>query len=166
MMCSRGLSGSVFGKVHMGCFGTLQNHKGIVAPAVQGNKLDSKKSLLPSKLSLQVQPSRLSSSGDHVALWTAEKVVSGVLLPVIPLALMFPTPALDYLMAFAITIHSHWGIEAIVVDYIRESVFGPVIPKLGVALVYALSAATLGGLFYFTYSDVGLSNAIRMLWKL
>ena len=58
------------------------------------------------------------------------------------------------------------GIEAIVVDYVRESVFGTVIPKLGVALVYALSAFTLGGLFYFTYSDVGLANAIRMLWKL
>lgn len=58
------------------------------------------------------------------------------------------------------------GIEAIVVDYVRPSIFGPVIPKIAVGMVYALSALTLGGLFYFNYSDVGLVQAIKMLWKL
>ncbi len=58
------------------------------------------------------------------------------------------------------------GIEAIVVDYVRPSVFGEMIPKISVGLVYALSFITLGGLCYFTYTDVGLVNAIKMLWKL
>jgi len=53
-----------------------------------------------------------------------------------------------------------------VVDYVRPSVFGEVIPKIAIALLYAFSVLTLGGLCYFTYSDVGLVAAIKMLWKL
>jgi len=109
---------------------------------------------------------QMSATGDHVTLWTAEKIVSGVLVAVVPLAFIFPSAILDYLLAFSITIHSHWGIEAIVLDYVRPSIFGPVIPKISIAAVYALSALTLGGLFYFIYTDVGIVNAIKMLWKL
>ena len=58
------------------------------------------------------------------------------------------------------------GIEAIVVDYIRPSVFGNAIAKASVGAVYLLSAMTLGGLAYFIYTDVGLINAVKMLWKL
>ena len=65
-------------------------------------------------------------------------------------------------------LHSHWGIEAIAVDYIRPSLFNgsTVIPNIAVALVWALSAFTLGALYYFAYTDVGIINAIKMLWKL
>ena len=67
-----------------------------------------------------------------------------------------------------LVLHSHWGVEAIVVDYIRPSLFGgsTVIPNLAQALVWALSAFTLGALYYFNYTDIGLVNAIKMLWKL
>lgn len=58
------------------------------------------------------------------------------------------------------------GIEAIVVDYVRPSIFGKVIPKLAVGAVYALSFFTLGGLCYFIYTDVGIINAVKLLWKL
>jgi len=109
---------------------------------------------------------QMSATGDHVTLWTAEKVVSGALVAIVPLAFIFPSAMMDYLLAFSITIHSHWGIEAIVLDYIRPSIFGAVIPKISLAAVYLLSALTLGGLFYFTYTDVGIVNAIKMLWKL
>jgi hypothetical protein len=34
------------------------------------------------------------------------------------------------------------------------------------SLVWALSAFTLGALYYFAYTDVGIINAIKMLWKL
>ena len=34
------------------------------------------------------------------------------------------------------------------------------------SLVWALSAVTLGALLYFNYTDVGIINAIKMLWKL
>jgi len=114
---------------------------------------------------LQVLPLRNSSHGNHVPLWTAEKALSAALLPLIPAAFMFPSPIMDYILAFSLAIHSHWGIEAIVVDYVRPSIFGPVIPKLAVGLVYVLSALTFGGLCYFTYSDVGLTRAVKLLWR-
>ncbi|ODN02655.1 putative succinate dehydrogenase [ubiquinone] cytochrome b small subunit, mitochondrial [Orchesella cincta] len=109
---------------------------------------------------------RLSSTGDHVTLWTAERVLSGILVPLVPITFLMPSQPLEYLLAFGFTLHSHWGIEAIVVDYVREQMFGPVIPKLALGAVYGLTALTLGGLFYFIYSDVGLIQAIKMLWKL
>ena len=33
-------------------------------------------------------------------------------------------------------------------------------------LVWVLSAFTLGGLYYFSYTDVGIINAIKMMWRL
>lgn len=54
------------------------------------------------------------------------------------------------------------------VDYVRPVLFGgsTVIPNLAVGAVYALSAFTLGALYYFNYADVGIVNAIKMLWGL
>jgi len=120
--------------------------------------------LLSKTSSMQVQ--KRSSSDNHVTLWTAERILSGALVPLVPLAFVMPSAGLEYLIAFGLTLHSHWGIEAIVFDYVRPSVFGPVIPKLAMAAVYGLSAMTLGGLIYFIYSDVGLVQVIKMLWKL
>ena len=53
-------------------------------------------------------------------------------------------------------------------DYIQPArCFGStVIPKLAVGAVWALSAFTLGALYYFNYADVGLVHAIKMLWSL
>lgn len=107
-------------------------------------------------------------SGDHVKLWTAERVVSAVMIPGFIGPFLYTTPATDALLCTLSVLHSHWGVEAIVVDYIRPSLFGgsTVIPNIAQALVWALSAFTLGALYYFNYTDVGLVNAIKMLWKL
>jgi hypothetical protein len=51
-------------------------------------------------------------------------------------------------------------------DYVRESIFGKALPKIAVLAVYLLSSVTLGGLFYFNYTDVGIGQAIRMFWAL
>jgi len=112
--------------------------------------------------------SAVQSSGDHVRMWTAEKVVSLAQVPAIIIPFLHTTPATDALFCTLAVLHSHWGIEAIVVDYIRPSLFNgsTVIPNICVALVWALSAFTLGALYYFAYTDVGIVNAIKMLWKL
>eukprot|EP00090_Calanus_glacialis_P034020 TRINITY_DN5672_c0_g1_i1.p1 TRINITY_DN5672_c0_g1~~TRINITY_DN5672_c0_g1_i1.p1 ORF type:complete len:148 (-),score=38.14 TRINITY_DN5672_c0_g1_i1:149-592(-) len=108
------------------------------------------------------------SSGDHVRMWTAERAVSIAQIPAILIPFLHTTPATDALFCTLAVLHSHWGIEAIVVDYIRPSLFNgsTVIPNFCVALVWALSAFTLGALYYFAYTDVGIINAIKMLWKL
>lgn len=53
-----------------------------------------------------------------------------------------------------------------VIDYVRPIIFGSVIPKISLLLVYALSAATLGGLLYFNYNDIGITALIKKLWAL
>ncbi|XP_059477226.1 succinate dehydrogenase [ubiquinone] cytochrome b small subunit, mitochondrial [Neocloeon triangulifer] len=108
----------------------------------------------------------MSAGGDHVALWTAERVLSVGLLGIIPAAFIVPSATMDYLLAVSLVMHSHWGIEASVIDYIRPNIFGPVIPKVAIAALYGVSIAALGGLIYFTYGDVGLVNAVKMFWKL
>eukprot|EP00088_Acartia_fossae_P015518 TRINITY_DN18515_c0_g1_i1.p1 TRINITY_DN18515_c0_g1~~TRINITY_DN18515_c0_g1_i1.p1 ORF type:complete len:146 (-),score=22.87 TRINITY_DN18515_c0_g1_i1:114-551(-) len=108
------------------------------------------------------------SSGDHVKMWTAERVVSIAQVPAVILPFMFTNPVTDAMFCTLAVLHSHWGIEAIVVDYIRPALFNgsTFIPNLCVGLVWLLSAVTLGSLFYFNYSDVGIVNAIKMLWRL
>ncbi|XP_064470702.1 succinate dehydrogenase [ubiquinone] cytochrome b small subunit, mitochondrial-like [Ornithodoros turicata] len=107
-----------------------------------------------------------SADASHVAVWKAERLLSAALLGIVPGAFLFPCPAMDYLLAASVTMHIHWGVETIVVDYVRPTVFGNVIPKVAVGAVYALSMLTLGGLFYFNYSDVGVAKAIKMFWAL
>lgn len=92
--------------------------------------------------------------------------MSAGLLGVIPLAFAAPSlPGIDYALALALVSHVHWGVEAIVVDYIRPTIFGEVLPKVSLAMVYLLSALALGGLFYFNYTDVGVTKGLKMAWQ-
>jgi len=108
------------------------------------------------------------SSGDHVKMWTAERAVSLAQVPACIVPFMWTTPATDALFCTLAVLHSHWGIEALVVDYVRPVLFNgsTVIPNICIGLVWLLSAVTLGALYYFNYTDVGIVNAIKMLWKL
>ncbi|KAL0819401.1 hypothetical protein ABMA28_007514 [Loxostege sticticalis] len=127
---------------------------------------EGKTPILDSVRSFRTSPVRLSDEKphDHSKLWVIEKAVSAALVPLIPLGLLMPNKLFDSLLAILITAHSFWGLEAIAVDYVRASVVGPLLPKLAIALVYLLSFATLGGLFYIITHDVGICNSIRQLW--
>ncbi len=50
-------------------------------------------------------------SQDHVRLWSAERAVSAVLIPVSILPFIYTTPATDALFCTLAVLHSHWGIE-------------------------------------------------------
>lgn len=124
-----------------------------------------KNSLVPSQY-LATSAVVKSGSGDHAKMWTAEKVVSLIQIPALVVPFMWTTPVTDALFCTLAVLHSHWGVEAIVVDYIRPSLFGgkTLIPNICQGLVWFLSGLTLGGLYYFNYTDVGIINAIKMLW--
>lgn len=126
----------------------------------------ARKQMLP-QLSFATSSAR-PSSGDHVKMWTAERAVSLAQVPAVIVPFLWTTPVTDAMFCTLAVLHSHWGIEAIVVDYIRPVLFGgsTFIPNLCVGLVWLLSAVTLGALYYFNYTDVGIVNAIKMLWKL
>lgn len=103
---------------------------------------------------------------DHSKLWVVEKITSALLVPIIPLALIAPNKVFDSALAILVVAHSFWGLEAIAVDYVRAGVFGPIIPKMAIGLVYLISIATLGGLFYIITHDIGIGNSIKQLWAI
>lgn len=102
----------------------------------------------------------------HDLHWRLERYLSLGLLGVLPAAAVIPHPIMDYAVAVSLVVHTHWGLEAIVSDYVRPSIFGPTIPKLSLWLVNILSMLALGGLFVFNYTDVGITQATRMLAKI
>ncbi|XP_017031486.1 succinate dehydrogenase [ubiquinone] cytochrome b small subunit, mitochondrial [Drosophila kikkawai] len=111
-------------------------------------------------------PRMASAGGSHTLLWTVERVVSAGLLAVIPAAFIAPSQVLDALLAVSVVIHAHWGVEAMVVDYMRPSVVGNILPKVAHIALIIISVATLGGLFYFIQNDVGLANGIKRFWAI
>jgi len=136
--------------------------------AVKSQLLTATSAVNTSQQRTELSTTAVRKSGDHVKLWTAERAVSALIIPGFIGPFLYTTPATDALLCTLSVLHSHWGVEAIVVDYIRPSLFGGsnVIPNLAQALVWALSAFTLGALYYFNYTDIGVVNAIKMLWKL
>jgi succinate dehydrogenase (ubiquinone) membrane anchor subunit len=105
-------------------------------------------------------------SANHVTLWQAERALSVVLLGLVPAALIIPSQASDYLLALATVMHFHWGLEAIVTDYVRESLFGKAIPKVSHAALLLFSAATLAGLFMMAYKEQGIATTVRKIWAI
>lgn len=55
----------------------------------------------------------LSPAGSKAASlhWTGERVVSVLLLGLIPAAYLNPGSAMDYSLAAALTLHSHWQVQ-------------------------------------------------------
>ncbi|XP_035791991.1 succinate dehydrogenase [ubiquinone] cytochrome b small subunit, mitochondrial-like [Anopheles albimanus] len=118
----------------------------------------------PNVRQFALSASRNASAGNHVTLWNAERVLSAALLGVVPFGIMFPSFTGDTLIAVSVVMHQHWGLEAIVTDYVRPILFGTTVPKLAHGLLLIVSAATLGGLFYFNYNDIGIAGCVKQIW--
>lgn len=106
------------------------------------------------------------ASGSHDKLWTAERALSLGLLGILPIAFVFPSQATDALLATSIVVHSYWGLEAVVTDYVRPLLFGNLVPKICHGFLILICATTLGGLFYFIYNDIGIVKFIKKLWAI
>ncbi|XP_003794789.1 succinate dehydrogenase [ubiquinone] cytochrome b small subunit, mitochondrial [Otolemur garnettii] len=111
---------------------------------------------------IHLSPSHHSASKAASLHWTSERVVSVLLLGLLPAAYLNPCSAMDYSLAAALTLHSHWGLGQVVTDYVH----GDTSQKAAKAGLLALSALTFAGLCYFNYHDVGICRAVAMLWKL
>ncbi|CAN7982638.1 unnamed protein product [Ixodes hexagonus] len=109
---------------------------------------------------------QVSADASYVNLWKAERLLAASMLAIVPGAFMFPNAVMDTLLAISVTMHVHWGVETIVVDYVRPKIFGAVIPKVAVGAVYALSISALVGLLYFNFTDVGIVKAVQLIWSL
>ncbi|XP_041098264.1 succinate dehydrogenase [ubiquinone] cytochrome b small subunit B, mitochondrial-like [Polyodon spathula] len=112
---------------------------------------------------IHTSPTQFAAGSKAASLhWTGERALSVALLGMIPLAYMYPGPAMDYSLAAALTLHSHWGLGQVLTDYVH----GDAAIKASKAGLFALSAVTFAGLCYFNYHDVGICKAVAMLWSL
>lgn len=134
----------------------------ILAPV---NKALKHEQLLTRSFALS-KPNLASAGGDYSTLWKFERFLSLGLLFVLPAAIACPSQVLDSILATTVVTHAHLGLEAIIVDYVRPNILGPVIPKIVHALLILISLATLGGLYYFIYNDIGIGKAFRKLWAI
>ncbi|XP_076620457.1 succinate dehydrogenase, subunit D [Colletes latitarsis] len=123
---------------------------------------------LPTITAVGLQQNRkaATTSGDHVRLWVFEKIVSAALPAVIPAALLMENAVLDGLMSVLVVMHTHWGLEAIITDYARPSVVGPLLPKVLHISLILLSAATLAGLLLLIHNGPGVARAIKDAWAI
>ncbi|XP_062055108.1 succinate dehydrogenase [ubiquinone] cytochrome b small subunit, mitochondrial-like [Lepus europaeus] len=105
---------------------------------------------------------RHSGSKAASLLWTGERVVSALLLGLLPAARWNPCSVMDYSLAAALSLHGHRGLGQVVTDCVH----GDAPQKAAMAGLLALSALTFAGLCYFNCHDVGICKAVAMLWKL
>jgi hypothetical protein len=139
----------------------------VCAPKVNTNILSARPLYTSRVLTNSHQESDLQShTHKHDKLWKAERYLSWALLGALPAAWAVPHPFIDYAVATSLVVHVHWGVEAIVIDYIRPSIFGPTIPKVAIASLYVLSVLAASGLFIFNWTDVGITQAFRMIARI
>ncbi|XP_048838224.1 succinate dehydrogenase [ubiquinone] cytochrome b small subunit B, mitochondrial [Brienomyrus brachyistius] len=113
---------------------------------------------------IHASPSRYAVTSSKAASrhWTGERLLSIILLGMLPTAYMFPGPIMDCSLAAALTLHGHWGLGQVVTDYVH----GDFKVKVARGGLLALSAVTFAGLCYFNYHDVGICKAVAMLWSM
>ncbi|KAG5312743.1 DHSD dehydrogenase, partial [Acromyrmex insinuator] len=112
------------------------------------------------------QTRAVSAHSDHVRMWMIERMVVVSFLLLIPAALVLENKFIDMILAGAIVIHTHWGLEAIALDYARPIVVGALVPKLVFLMLNILSVTTLAGLFVLIYNGPGLTKTIKNGWAI
>ncbi|KAM9612969.1 succinate dehydrogenase [ubiquinone] cytochrome b small subunit, mitochondrial-like [Trichechus inunguis] len=111
---------------------------------------------------IHLSPSHHSGSKAAFLHWTGERVVSVLLLCLLPVVYLNPCSAMNYSLAAALTLHPPWGIRQVVIDYVH----GAASQKTAKTGLLALSALTFAGLCYFNYHIMDICKAVAMLWKL
>ncbi|KAI1765067.1 CybS-domain-containing protein [Hypoxylon sp. FL1150] len=98
--------------------------------------------------------------------WTFERLVAVGLIPLTlaPFAGTSLNPGLDAILCSLLLVHSHVGFQSVLIDYIPNSRY----PRARKAAMWLLRAATAlagVGLYEFETNDVGLTEAVRRIWK-
>ena len=96
--------------------------------------------------------------------WNMEKLVTFGVIGALPAAAMSGggSVPIDVTLGVLSVVHGHWGLECILTDYVH----GPVAENVAKVSTYIFSAGALLGVTYFNVYDVGITEAVRMLWSL
>lgn len=98
--------------------------------------------------------------------WTFERGMAAALVPLTltPFASGSLNPTLDAILVGTLLVHSHLGLQAIIIDYVNTWGY----PMLRKFCMWALNVATILagiGLYEFETTDVGIVEATKRLWK-
>ncbi|MBE7180354.1 MAG: hypothetical protein INR71_03935 [Terriglobus roseus] len=98
--------------------------------------------------------------------WTAERLVSAAVIPltVAPFAAGSLNPVTDAVFGALLIAHSHIGFQSCIIDYFPAKR----VPGVRRGLLWTLNAftvLTLFGLYEFETNDVGLTEAVKRIWK-
>eukprot|EP01135_Chromosphaera_perkinsii_P003667 Nk52_evm5s251 gene=Nk52_evmTU5s251 len=107
---------------------------------------------------------RPMAASDMATHWNMEKLVTFGVIGLLPACAVASgtAPLLDTALGVAVVVHGHWGLECILTDYVHGQ--GPeTVAKVG---TYVFSAASLLAVSYFNMHDVGLVEAVKLLWTL
>ncbi|KAI1958968.1 hypothetical protein LOZ59_003277 [Ophidiomyces ophidiicola] len=97
---------------------------------------------------------------------TYDRIVAASLVPLTlaPFAAGSLNPVTDAILCGALVLHSHIGFQALIVDYLPQRR----VPKTRAFCIWTLRLATLTvavGLYEFETNDVGVTEAIKRIWK-
>eukprot|EP00160_Parvularia_atlantis_P016350 Unigene5153_Nuclearia_a/m.15803 Unigene5153_Nuclearia_a/g.15803 ORF Unigene5153_Nuclearia_a/g.15803 Unigene5153_Nuclearia_a/m.15803 type:complete len:162 (-) Unigene5153_Nuclearia_a:150-635(-) len=107
-----------------------------------------------------------ASSGKRYALhWYAERAVAASLVVLVPLAVVAPSKPVDYVLGVVIPLHAYWGLEAFVVDYVQKHK-KPTAHLVAMRGLQLFTLVALLGCYNLNAADIGLTNAIKMMWSL
>ncbi|XP_078051177.1 succinate dehydrogenase, subunit D [Augochlora pura] len=112
------------------------------------------------------QSRNASTTGDHVRLWLVERIIAVALPIIIPTAIIMENAILDAVMSVLVVMHGHWGLEAVILDYARPAIVGPVLPKVLHIALLLISAGTLAGLITLIHNGPGVSTSIKNIWAI
>ncbi|KAI3319265.1 CybS protein [Xylariaceae sp. AK1471] len=98
--------------------------------------------------------------------WTFERFIAAGLVPltVAPFAAGSLNPALDAALCGLLLIHSHAGMQSIIIDYVPTRRF----PRAYKACLWILNIFTVLagiGLYEFETNDVGITETIKRVWR-
>ncbi|KAI0450544.1 mitochondrial succinate dehydrogenase cytochrome b560 subunit D [Xylaria acuta] len=98
--------------------------------------------------------------------WTFERLIAAGLVPltVAPFAAGSLNPALDAVLCALMLVHSHAGMQSIIIDYVPKRQY----PGAYKAALWLLNIATVLagiGLYEFETNDVGVTEAVKRVWK-
>ncbi|XP_017836016.1 succinate dehydrogenase [ubiquinone] cytochrome b small subunit, mitochondrial-like isoform X2 [Drosophila busckii] len=115
---------------------------------------------------ISISAARLAAAegSNHVGLWTVERILVTSMLAILPCAFIYPSRLMDLLLALSAIMHSHWGMEVIIVDYLRPNVVGHVLPKLAHVLLVMVSVGAFIGMFELIKKDDGLAKGLMKIW--
>ncbi|XP_055589912.1 succinate dehydrogenase [ubiquinone] cytochrome b small subunit, mitochondrial-like [Uranotaenia lowii] len=101
----------------------------------------------------------------YIIHWKIDRLLNSSMVVAIPLGFTYPNPITDTLLALAVMIHTHMGVEMFIDDYFTAPTrSGGNLRKVLKKSLIGLTMVTLVGFFWLIYKDIGLVNTIRGIW--